>query len=75
MKIIKIDRLPQEYLTIPDYKWLNKAADAASEALWEMEGQKLGNGSRLGERQGPWLTHSLTHSVTNWVSQSVSACN
>ena len=26
-----------------------------------MEGQKLGNRSILGERHGPWLSHSLTH--------------
>ena len=29
-----------------------------------MQGQKLGNRSRLGERQGPWLTPSLTQSLT-----------
>ena len=33
-----------------------------------MEGQKLGNRSRLGERQGPWLTHSLTESLTHSLS-------
>ena len=26
-----------------------------------MEGQKLGNRSILGERHGPWLSHTLTH--------------
>ena len=29
-----------------------------------MEGQKLGNRSILGERQGPWLSHSLTQLLT-----------
>ena len=29
-----------------------------------MEGQKLGVRSRLGERQGRWLTHSLTEPLT-----------
>ena len=29
-----------------------------------IEGKKLGNRSRLGERQGPWLSHSLTQSLT-----------
>ena len=29
-----------------------------------MEGQKLGNRARLGERQGPWLSHSLPKSLT-----------
>ena len=29
-----------------------------------MEGEKLGNRSRLGERQGPCRTHSLTHSLS-----------
>ena len=33
-----------------------------------MEGQKLGNRSRLGERKGPWLTHSLTESLTHYLS-------
>ena len=33
-----------------------------------MEGQKLGNRSRLGKRQGPWLTHSLTESLTHSLS-------
>ena len=27
-------------------------------------GQRLGNSSRLGERKGPWRTHSLTQSLT-----------
>ena len=30
-----------------------------------MEGQKLGNRSILGERHGPWLSHSLTQSLTD----------
>ena len=33
-----------------------------------MEGQKQGNRGRLGERQGPWLTHSLTESLTQFLS-------
>ena len=34
-----------------------------------MEGQKLSNRSRLGERQGPWLSHSLTQSLTHSFSK------
>ena len=34
-----------------------------------MEGQKLGNRSRLGERQ--YLAHSVTHSVTHRVTHSI----
>ena len=42
------------------------AAAAASEALLEIEGQKLGNRSSLGERHGPWITYlSLTESLTH----------
>ena len=33
-----------------------------------MEGQKLGNRSRLGERQRPWITHSFTESLTHSLS-------
>ena len=33
-----------------------------------MKGQKLGNRSRLGERQGHWITHSLTESLTHSLS-------
>ena len=40
-----------------------------------MEGQKLGNRSRLGERQGPWLTHSLTESLTESLTHSLSTEN
>ena len=50
--------------TWPKMLGLSTAAAAPSEALWEKEGQKLGSRSTLGERQGPWLTHSLTHSLT-----------
>ena len=41
-----------------------------------MEGQKLGNRSRLRERQGPWLTHSLTtESLTESLTHSPSTEN
>ena len=40
-----------------------------------MEGQKLGNRSKLGERQGPWLTHSLTQSLTESLTHSLSTEN
>ena len=54
-------------LRIPDhqsweYYWLTEAAAAAIEALWKMEGQKLGNRSRLGETGT--LAQSLSHLVT-----------
>ena len=51
------------------------AADAACEALLEMEGQKLGSRSSLGEKQGPWLTHSLTQSLTKSLTHSFSTEN
>ena len=35
-----------------------------------MEGQKLSNRSRLGERQGPWLNHLLTQSLTESLTHS-----
>ena len=35
----------------------------------------LGNRSRLGERQGPWLTHSLTQSLTESLTHSFSTAN
>ena len=40
-----------------------------------MEGQKLSNRSRLGERQGPWLSHSLTQSLTESLTHSFSTEN
>ena len=40
-----------------------------------MDGQELGNQSKLGERQGPWLTHSLTQSITESLTQSLSTEN
>ena len=40
-----------------------------------MEGQKLGNRSRLGERQGPWLTFSLTQSLTESLTHFLSTEN
>ena len=40
-----------------------------------MEGQKLGNRSRLGERQGTWLTYSLTQSLTESLTHSLSTEN
>ena len=40
-----------------------------------MEGQKLGNRSRLEERQGPWLTHSLTETLTESLTHSLSTKN
>ena len=40
-----------------------------------MEGQKLGSRSRLGERQGPWLTHSLTESLTESLTYALSTEN
>ena len=41
------------------------AAAAASEALRDMEGQKMGNRSKLGESNGPWITYSLTKSLNH----------
>ena len=35
-----------------------------------MEGQKLGKRSILGERYGPWLSHSLTQSLTESLTHS-----
>ena len=35
----------------------------------------MGNMSRLGERQGPWLTHSLTQSLTVSITHSLSTEN
>ena len=40
-----------------------------------MEGPNLGNRSRLGERQGPWITHSLTYSLTESLTHSLSTEN
>ena len=40
-----------------------------------MEGQKLGNRSILGERQGPWLTHSLTQILVESLTHSFSTEN
>ena len=40
-----------------------------------MEGQKLANRNRLGERQGPWLTYTLTGSLTGSLTHSVSTGN
>ena len=66
IKNIASDRFHQQLIHDQkslDCKWLTTAACAASEGLWEMEGQKLGHRSRLGERQGPWLTHLVTPSL------------
>ena len=38
-----------------------------------MEEQNLGNRSRLGAKQGPWLSYSLTQSLTESLSHSLSA--
>ena len=57
MKIIPIDRLHQEYLTI-DLKSTND--------WWQIQ---------LGERQGPWLTHSLTETRTESLTYSLSTEN
>ena len=40
-----------------------------------MKGHKLGNRSRLGERQGPWLTHSLTQSLNESLTHSLFTVN
>ena len=40
-----------------------------------MEGQKLGNRIRLGERQEPWLKRSLTESLTESLTHSLSTEN
>ena len=37
-----------------------------------MEGQKLSNRIRLGERQGPWLSLSVTKSLTESLTHSFS---
>ena len=41
------------------------AAAAASEALRELEGHKMGNRSKLGNRHRPWITYSLAESLNH----------
>ena len=40
-----------------------------------MEKQKLGNRSKMGERHGPWLSHSLTHISDTAAAAAARECN